>query len=341
MFSVEEVKTCPVTRMSSGVITITPEYIAMVAGAVRDNIEWIVLLNGTRSEDGYEVNVERFSVPEQTRSGAHADMKELDLDDDVVGVMHSHHTMGAFFSKTDEDELNPRFGSSIVVAVAENNLGFKYKAAGKVVLPCGSIGIVNFYLAVAGVEHFSNSPVRGMKQDELEVEDLLECPKWESVDDEYQRVYRAECGRVEYGEKPLVFGKAGGDRLLAAIREQTARPTFSFGFNNGNYGKSHGGSHVGYKNKKSAYNPNKQYGYNIGGNVGKAKVKGGCDWCSEQQMLTWILEHRLWLCKDCQKDLQKVKDDAAKEAALKREKKALASTDEGEIDYGYYYHGGY
>src|SRR5687767_10262531 len=151
MFSVTVIKDCPVIRASRGIITFDKDAIAMIAGAVRDRDEWAVFLNGTRSADGFVVNVDRLTVPSQIRGGADVDIPEQTIADDVVGVMHSHHHMGAFFSGTDERSLNPRFPSSVVVAIANNNLGFAYKAEGKVVLPCGSIGRVEFRVGVRDV----------------------------------------------------------------------------------------------------------------------------------------------------------------------------------------------
>src|ERR1044071_7753837 len=163
MFKVSNVKSCPVTKESRGVITMTATQIAMIAGAVRDKIEWIVLLGGERSADGYEVKISKIVVPKQRRDAAHADLEEIDLPEDIVGVMHSHHTMGAWFSKTDDEDLNPRFATSIVVAIAENNLGFSYKATGKVQLPCGATGVIDFVLSVAGtVDRFIREPIRGL-----------------------------------------------------------------------------------------------------------------------------------------------------------------------------------
>lgn len=303
MFTIEEVESCPVTQSAQGVITMTSEFIAMTAGAVRDKIEWIVLLHGGRSTDGYEVDVKYFSVPKQSRGGAHADMKELDLPDDVVGVMHSHHNMGAFFSKTDENELNPRFPSSIVVAVANNNLGFNYQATGKVVLPCGALGVVTFVLSVAGVERFIREPRRGFQHD-IEVEDLLGCPRWESEDDVYTRVYRAECGRKEIGEKPLVFGTAGSDTLLSTIQAQTEKPKYNFNFNRN---QNHNNNHKNHNQKRTAHNPNKKYGYNMGSS-GRV-LQGGCDECHAKTVLTWQASDRTWLCRKCEENRKKAKKE--------------------------------
>src|SRR5690348_8657189 len=90
MFKVNTVENCPVTRASNGVITFDKRTVGRIAGAARHDIEWIILLNGRRSEDGFEVFVDRITVPTQERGRAHADIPEMDLAEDVVGVMHLH-----------------------------------------------------------------------------------------------------------------------------------------------------------------------------------------------------------------------------------------------------------
>lgn len=234
-FQVEVVKECPVTRGSSGVMTMTTEHIAMIAGAVRDKIEWMVLLHGTRSEDGYEVKVDRFTVPLQYRDGTEVELaQDITLPADCVGVMHSHHSMGAFFSSTDRNELNPRFPSSIVVAIAYNNLGFNFEICGKVKLPCGALGMVDFDLVVEGVERFAAEPVKGQHDPEavadLKAKDggLTGCTHRQYInhpDDQYLAVDSSACGITtgEVIQRPLVFGMDGTD-LLAAVAQQTRKP---------------------------------------------------------------------------------------------------------------------
>lgn len=219
-FKIETVKRCPVVKASCGVITMAPGLINQIAGAVRDKVEWIVLMNGTRSDDGYEVNVQRFTVPPQYRNWGHAEMAELELAADVVGVMHSHHSMGAFFSGTDDKHLNPRFASSIVVAISRNNLGFEYKACGKVILPCGAVGEeVPFRLQVAGVERFAEEVVRATH--EGTVPSLGDCSNYTDTDGEYTYVEQASCGLSAVVDAPLIFGMDQGEGLLEIVRKQT------------------------------------------------------------------------------------------------------------------------
>lgn len=155
------VHNCPITRASQGRLTLSREFVADVAGAVGDSNEWAVFLLGERSSDGFDVTVDGWQVVEgQRRTGADVDWQHLGgavpQPDRCVGVMHSHHSMGAFFSHKDRTELNPRFPVSIVVASDMPSdearwLGWSYQAEGKVKLPCGALGRVRFEVNVSGI----------------------------------------------------------------------------------------------------------------------------------------------------------------------------------------------
>jgi proteasome lid subunit RPN8/RPN11 len=152
MISVNVVEACPYTVAGTGAMHISHDVLAILAGAIYDKDEWIALLLGTRSENGLEITVSGIQVPLQERSYASCELARPEpLGSNVVGVVHSHHSMGAFFSKTDHDTLNPRFPSSLVVAhvkakssEAEELLGFSYQAEGRATLLCGTPGIVRF-----------------------------------------------------------------------------------------------------------------------------------------------------------------------------------------------------
>lgn len=156
-FSLPITENCPITRKSHGIIQMPPQLLAAISTAVTDHHEWAIILYGRREQDGFLVKVDKISIPPtQRRTGNNVDIDEVDLTPDVVGVLHSHHTMGAFFSGTDEAHFNDKFPTSIVVAVpkAQNNtntvgpiaktLGFDYKAEGRVKLPCGALAVVKF-----------------------------------------------------------------------------------------------------------------------------------------------------------------------------------------------------
>ena len=326
-FEIEVVDECPVTKGSSGVLTMTREHIAMIAGAVRDKIEWMVLLHGERSDDGYEVTVQRFTVPAQYRSSGEVELaQDIVLPDDCVGVMHSHHRMGAFFSSTDRNELNPRFPSSIVVAVANNNLGFDYRASGKVKLPCGAMGLVDFELAVAGVERFAAEAVKGQHAD-LSKDGLKGCThRYYAVHPEnaYLAVDQTQCGLTvgEEIEMPLVFGMDGAELMAAVVSQTRQPPTRQGSYTTGRTNLSNYWERRKREQDEALSALDQAKGKRRKGKKGKGKysaqrnglvklerpepqnasqthITGNCDDCGYMEQLEYIAETRDWLCSYC------------------------------------------
>lgn len=318
MFKIKVIDDCPVTRGSSGLITFDKDAIAMIAGAVRDQDEWAVFLNGTRSEDGFVVTVDRLTVPVQVRGGADVEIPEQTIADDVVGVMHSHHRMGAFFSGTDTGQLNPRFPSSVVVAIAANNLGFSYQAEGKVILPCGAIGKVDFQLGVRDVDaRFMPEVIRGSEiekpatQWRAAVPDLGECDRYEVVDGDWTEEVKAVCGVQLVQDRPAVFGLAG-EGLMATINQMATRRTYLIGKGKGSK-KGKGGKNglVKLERPGNALDQVGTFGDNA---VGNQFVKGGCDGvgCDARGVLLKFFKvTRDWLCKDCYADYVKMDEAGA------------------------------
>lgn len=160
MFKIPVVKNCPITRASLGRITMPQWLIADIVGTLERERgqEWLILLHGQRSADGMEVVIESVTVPQdQKRHSVEVELGDGDRVDDVIGVLHSHHSMSARFSPTDDTKLNPRFDVSIVVSenlVDDEStwLGFSYQAEGGVKLPCGAKGRIEFALVPEEVE---------------------------------------------------------------------------------------------------------------------------------------------------------------------------------------------
>ncbi len=240
--AIKIVSGCPVAKGSVGSMEFSPELVAKIAGAVKDNIEWMVLLVGERSDDGFHVKVTGFRVPKQQRSSGAVNMTEpmegdgSTVGDDVVGVLHSHHRMGAFFSGTDINELNPYFKTSIVVAQGDKTaLGFKYLAEGKVTLPCGSIGRIAFRLAITDSPYW---PVAVVREHDKNNNGLGDCDQVTVTETETDvevvkaKVTPEACGLhvTVKTEKPAVFGDVGGKELLAEICQMTT------GYGHGGYG---------------------------------------------------------------------------------------------------------
>lgn len=157
MFDIEVIRKCPVARATFGEIVFKPEAIAQIVGllAGEGNQEWAAFGWGRVEKEGRSIVVERLTFPAQDRSSGEVVIEEHNQTPELVLVLHSHHGMGAFFSSTDLNELNPLYRSSVVVAKLGSRsqvpplewmpvqwaaLGFEYKAVMRVQLPCGSVG---------------------------------------------------------------------------------------------------------------------------------------------------------------------------------------------------------
>lgn len=187
------VKDCPHTRKAVGIVRMSPTLIAELASAVTDKDEWAIVCQGERLGGGYEVVIKSWSIPPQDRSSGHVSIKEFDLNLEDVLVIHSHHHLGAFFSTIDTSTLNPRFPVSIVVAHgAKTYLGFDYKGTGKVTLPCGSTGEIEFKIQA------TEGPLINSASKVIHLDNNLgDCKKFSNDADDYHVHHVAVCGLAE------------------------------------------------------------------------------------------------------------------------------------------------
>jgi proteasome lid subunit RPN8/RPN11 len=205
MFKLPVAHDCPHTRKSSGVILLQPEMVAALSGAVHDKDEWAIVLQGTKSDDGYEITVTGYRLPEQERTGGHVDLSKDMLQLGDVAVLHSHCNFGARFSTLDVDKLNTRYPASIVVSQSKTALlGFDYQAVGKVTLPCGGKGEIDFYIQPVGGPQLAQ--VSRVTHDE---KDLGDCIRFQNVAEDFWQVqWKGDCGLLEptVAPKPAAFG---------------------------------------------------------------------------------------------------------------------------------------
>ena len=97
--------------------------------------EWLAYLVGSISEKG-NIFVEDIDVPpHKEASGASAEAEPLHKPDGCVGIIHSHHSMGAFHSGTDQAYVDKSYPTSITVASRGGTIEFD--AVCYVVTPCG------------------------------------------------------------------------------------------------------------------------------------------------------------------------------------------------------------
>lgn len=82
------------------------------------NLEWLGYLVGEIDHDRQNVYVEDIIIPKQMVSYGAVTNVEYEWNEGlpIIGVIHSHHGMGAFFSGTDDAYINQNHDVSIVVA---------------------------------------------------------------------------------------------------------------------------------------------------------------------------------------------------------------------------------
>lgn len=197
---------CPYTKGSLGIAKFNPDVIALLTGAVHEKDEWLAYLVGTRSKDGYNVNIEALEVPPQTRSSSNCGFTNQEVDLTTrIGVVHSHHTMGAFFSGTDDQDFNLKFGFSIVISSKLTDpehhwLGFSYKAVGTVKLPCGSRGLSEFLVLPDGVKDYPwyGTPIEiEAKHDKKDEVKLGDCDNYTQEGTPWEFHRKGACGLSE------------------------------------------------------------------------------------------------------------------------------------------------
>lgn len=98
------------------------------------NTEWLAYLIG----DKENMFVEDLVFPKQKVSSAMVDDVEMpDYNDyNIIGVIHSHHSMGTFFSGTDDHWVNSNHDISIVASKQGNDVTFGVSV--RVKTPCGA-----------------------------------------------------------------------------------------------------------------------------------------------------------------------------------------------------------
>jgi len=240
-FKIPTVERCPVARRTIGVIEISPDILADLAGAVSlDRDEWLIALMGERKMNGLHVVVDNYFVPtNQKRASATCSIDQplpVNIAKRTVGVLHSHNNMGARFSGTDRGEggLNQTFPMSIVISSSVppkderadeyRMLGFAYEAEGRFQLPCGSLGVADFRIIPHGYKDwpFMVTPSIPVHAEGTEFPHLSDCQSWDQSPDSTRYTLKrlAKCGikEKEGHTRARIFG-FDGDNILRRLPE--------------------------------------------------------------------------------------------------------------------------
>lgn len=88
------------------------------------SLEWLAYLEGEVDHDKHHVLVKDIVIPDsQQTTGVNVYNVEYSWNEGrkIIGVIHSHHSMGAFFSGTDDAYINQNHDVSIVVSTSERS----------------------------------------------------------------------------------------------------------------------------------------------------------------------------------------------------------------------------
>jgi proteasome lid subunit RPN8/RPN11 len=151
------------------------------------SLEWLAY--AVIDKDGLVVDI---VVPKQTVTGGSVNnvTQDFELHEGykIGGVIHSHNTMGAFFSSVDSDFLNENHDFSIVVS----NKG--YKAVARFKTPCGA------YKAVSAKIKIKHNVELNEENFLKEAETKINQPQYQSVvtpgnyTSNYNRLWEGEYG---------------------------------------------------------------------------------------------------------------------------------------------------
>lgn len=249
------VQECPIVKKTQGVVLMEEWVIAELVGAAGEEFEWTCLFLGETDEASLTIRVNNLLVPDQIRNRGHIEIPEWwtppdHLAPEIVGVVHLHpglhYNNNVGFSSVDTGPggLNQRWPMSMVIGRTSNpnnleaiSLGIDYDIYGKCKLPCGSLGIIQYFLLPsfegvpdpdwpwpqeivkptifrAGVD-IQPEPVVP-----IEHVDLKDCSSYtegeETTRYELQKI--ATCGLIETTKwlRPAVFG-ATGEGILHSL----------------------------------------------------------------------------------------------------------------------------
>lgn len=142
---------CEVCEEQSPAILVKPHVDAKIRAITNalESHEWLGYLLGTKQDDLYFVD--NLYVPKQTVKLATVEVEERYTAPNILGTVHSHHGMGAFFSGPDKD-MAANHDITVVTS------GRETKAKARVVVPCGRYTLMD-------AEYIVDHPTpRGVKQ---------------------------------------------------------------------------------------------------------------------------------------------------------------------------------
>lgn len=108
------------------------------------NSEWLAYLKGYYNEEQKSYVVTELVVPKQQVTGASVEgIEPIEDETGIIGTIHSHNTMGAFFSGTDHDYIGSN--DQIMIVIGKD---CQTKQQIRQTLPCGALMLMEATLTV-------------------------------------------------------------------------------------------------------------------------------------------------------------------------------------------------
>lgn len=133
---IEEKVECSLVKAPKVYIEPTPRQKIQILMDAYPSQEWLCYLKGRQTDTSIFVE-DIFVPPHEDASSGSALAEPFHIPEDCVGILHSHHGMGAFHSATDRDYVDKNFPVSITVAKSRTDKSIAYDAVSYVQTPCG------------------------------------------------------------------------------------------------------------------------------------------------------------------------------------------------------------
>lgn len=168
--------------------------------------EWLAYLFG---QVGEKIVIEDMDVPKQNASAARVDEVEYQVPEGkrVIGVIHSHHNMGATFSGTDDAWINMNHDISILVAHSGIQARVRWSA------PCGAKKAIKAKVRLMLDVEIDAEKFLNDVEEKLKVEAVRYVPRHSSLDDDDDPTYAGHTW-----ENPEIENKGKELSLREALR---------------------------------------------------------------------------------------------------------------------------
>lgn len=133
--SAEENVTCSLVTTPKVILNLRVQHKLEILMREYPSQEWLGYLVGTTSKKGNLHATDLVIPPHEEASGASAVAEPFHTPDSCVGFIHSHHSMGAFHSSTDQNHVDKNYPCSITVAKTAGIV--VYDAVSVTKTPCG------------------------------------------------------------------------------------------------------------------------------------------------------------------------------------------------------------